>query len=62
MWSDDEKPKPRPAHVIGADLSKLSVSELTELADELRREAGRVEKAAEEKQKSRQDANAVFKS
>jgi uncharacterized small protein (DUF1192 family) len=62
MWSDDDKPKPKPAHVIGADLSKLSVFELTELADELRREAARVEKAAEEKQKSRQVADAVFKS
>ena len=58
--NDEDRPAPAPALALGADLSKLSVDDLTALADRLRGEIGRVEEARAAKEASRRAADAVF--
>lgn len=58
---DLQPPKKAKAHELGADLSKLSVGELKELAETLRAEIARVEQAMAAKQSSLSAAQSVFK-
>jgi uncharacterized small protein (DUF1192 family) len=60
-WSELEPKKPE-VHSLGADLSKLSVDELKELAQSLRGEIERVEAALEAKKASKDAAESAFKS
>ncbi|MFC7396274.1 DUF1192 domain-containing protein [Chelatococcus sp. GCM10030263] len=58
---DDERPRPQLNHVIGQDLSLLSVDELAERIALLRAEIGRLEAALAAKEASRAKADAVFR-
>ena len=58
----EEKPRPKPAHELGQDLSLLSVSELDERIEILEREIERLREAQERKEASRNAASAFFKS
>ncbi|ODA67543.1 hypothetical protein A7A08_01577 [Methyloligella halotolerans] len=60
-WSDLEPKKPE-VHSLGADLSKLSVDELKDLAQSLRDEIARVEAVLEAKKASKDAAESAFKS
>lgn len=57
----DEKPRPRPAHEMGQDLSALSLDELDERVALLRREIERLEEARRRKEASLASASAFFK-
>lgn len=61
MREDEERPRPRPRHEIGQDLSLLSVDELTERIDLLREEIQRLEADAAKKHSSKSAADAFFK-
>ncbi|GJD50112.1 hypothetical protein OPKNFCMD_2849 [Methylobacterium crusticola] len=63
---DDAESRPRPqgqaaGHVIGQDLAALSLADLDERVDLLRREIARLEAARRDKQASQDAAHAVFK-
>lgn len=62
MDIEELEPRKRKTFEIGEDLSARSVEELKELAQSLREEIDRIEKALESKQSSRQAADAFFKS
>jgi len=61
MDLEDLEPKKAKAHQLGADLSKLSVGDLNALAETLRAEIARVERAMAAKQSSLTAAESVFK-
>jgi uncharacterized small protein (DUF1192 family) len=61
MDLSDLEPKKPPKHEIGADLSKLSVGELTALVETLQAEIARVEQTIAAKQSSKSAADAAFK-
>lgn len=61
MSWDDETPKKKPAFVLGADLSKYSVDELSEYLGLLEAERQRVEQQLGAKRASRDAADSVFK-
>ncbi len=54
------RPKPE-AHVIGQDLSTLSINELQERAEMLSREIDRLHEARQQKQASKSAADSFFK-
>jgi uncharacterized small protein (DUF1192 family) len=59
---DDLKPRPKPPeHVMGQDLSTLSVHELKERIDLLKSEIARLEAAMASKLSSKSAAESVFK-
>ncbi len=58
---DDDRPRPRPAHEIGQDLSLLSVGELDERIAVLRQEIVRLEADRSRKEASRDAAASFFK-
>ena len=58
----EEKPRRKPAHELGQDLSLLSVSELDERIEILEREIERLKEARGRKEASRTAASAFFKS
>lgn len=58
---DDDRPKKKIAHEIGADLSLLSVEELKERIALLKEEIARLEADIAKKQASKSAADAVFK-
>jgi len=58
----DERPRPKPAHEMGQDLSGLSVFELQERIDALTGEIQRLQEAKRAKEASRAAADAFFKS
>ena len=62
MDLDDLEPRKTPEHQLGMDLSKLSENELKTLVVRLKEEIERVEVAISDKQSSRLDADAIFKS
>lgn len=58
----EELPRPRPdTHVIGQDLSQLSIEELDERITALEAEIGRLREAKAKKQVSKRAADAFFK-
>ncbi|CAH1650373.1 conserved hypothetical protein [Hyphomicrobiales bacterium] len=59
---DDETPRPVIQHVLGQDLSTLSLHELTERIALLRAEIERLTAAQAAKEASRAKADAVFRS
>ena len=59
---DDEAPRPATQHVLGQDLSTLSLHELSERIALLRAEIERLETARTAKEASRAQADAVFRS
>jgi len=61
MDFDNLEPTESNDYVIGADLSELSVDELTDLITLLKDEIGRIEKDIAEKQVQRSAADSVFK-
>lgn len=58
---DDDRPKKKIAHEIGADLSLVSVAELHERIALLKEEVMRLEADIERKQASKSAADAFFK-
>jgi uncharacterized small protein (DUF1192 family) len=58
---EDDRPKKRPVHDIGQDLSLLSVEELAERIAILREEIARLEAAMAGKRASRNVADQFFK-
>lgn len=62
MFDDaDSRKLPQAAHQIGQDLAALSVSDLDERIEILRREIARLEEDRRRKQASQEAARAVFK-
>ncbi|WP_407529302.1 DUF1192 domain-containing protein [Methylobacterium oryzisoli] len=62
MLHDEDRPRPAATtHVIGQDLSALSIDDLDERIETLRREIARLEEARRGRQASQAAANAVFK-
>ncbi|MFH6785773.1 MULTISPECIES: DUF1192 domain-containing protein [Methylobacterium] len=62
MFDDaDNRPRPQGQHQIGQDLSALSVSDLGERIEVLRREIARLEEDRRRKQASQEAARAAFK-
>ncbi len=58
---DDEPLKPKRMHEIGQDLSLLSVAELDERIDQLKREITRLESERVSKDATRLAAEALFR-
>lgn len=58
---DDDRPKKKIAHEIGADLSLVSVEELRERVDLLKQEIARLEADIARKQASKSAADSFFK-
>jgi uncharacterized small protein (DUF1192 family) len=58
---EEELPRPKKAHEIGADLSLLSVEELKERIAVLQAEIARLETAVRGKEASRSSAATFFK-
>ena len=61
MKDDDDRPKKKIVHEIGADLALLSVKELQERIALLREEITRLESSIASKQASRDVADTFFK-
>lgn len=61
MINDDDRPAPPPPHVIGQDLSTLSVADLRERIELLRSEIGRLEDTLRRKDDVRSAADQLFK-
>ena len=62
MAFEEERPRPKPAaHVIGQDLSALSLDELAERTVMLREEIVRIEATMAKKRASAAAADAVFR-
>jgi uncharacterized small protein (DUF1192 family) len=57
----DDKPRPKPTHELGQDLSTLSVHELDDRIALLRAEIARLEQARQGKEASKSAASAFFK-
>ena len=60
MFDDDEVKKPK-GHEVGMNIETMSVEELTDRIAMLEGEIGRLRAAIAARQKSRSDANSVFK-
>lgn len=58
---DDDRPKKKSSHEIGADLSMLSVDELKNRIDLLKAEIDRLEVAVASKSSSRNVAEGLFR-
>ena len=58
---EDERPAPKPKHVVGEALDLMSVEDLRLRIDLLREEIARLDAAVEAKRASRNAADAVFK-
>jgi uncharacterized small protein (DUF1192 family) len=59
---DDERPRPKPVHEVGQDLSLLSVDELGGRIDALKAEIARLEATMTKKRATRDAAAGFFKS
>jgi len=60
MFDDDEVKKPK-GHEVGMNIETMSVEELTDRIGLLESEIARLRAAITARQKSRSDANSVFK-
>ena len=58
---EDDRPKRKPAHEIGQDLSLLSVEEISDRIALLNGEVARLQTALEKKRASRSAADQFFK-
>ena len=61
MTFEDDRPKKKPVHEIGQDLSLLSVEELADRVAALKVEIARLEASIASKQASRSSADQFFK-
>ncbi len=61
MKEEDDRPKKKIAHEIGADLSLISVEELRERIGLLKEEIARLEANIAQKEASKSAADAFFK-
>jgi uncharacterized small protein (DUF1192 family) len=61
MVFEDDRPKKKPVHEIGQDLSLLSVEELAERIAALKAEIARLEASIAAKRASRSSADQFFK-
>lgn len=61
VFVDDDRPKKKPAHEIGQDLSLLSEGDLAERIALLKDEIVRLDEAVAARRKSRSAADSVFK-
>lgn len=59
---DDKPLKQETAHVVGADLSTLSIEELEKRITSLQEEIVRLEEEAQRKRASKESADSFFKS
>lgn len=62
MREEDDKPKKKPVHEIGQDLSNLSIFELRDRIEALKAEVIRLEATAAAKGSAKDAADAFFKS
>jgi uncharacterized small protein (DUF1192 family) len=62
MRDEDDKPRKKPVHEMGQDLSNLSVFELRDRIEALKFEIARLEAAAAAKDSARNAADTFFKS
>jgi uncharacterized small protein (DUF1192 family) len=62
MLFDEEPVKPFARHLIGQDISLLSIGELEERIDQLKAEIARLEEARAAKGSHRSAADALFRS
>jgi uncharacterized small protein (DUF1192 family) len=62
MDEEEHRPKRRPTHEIGQDLSLLSIAELEERVGQLRAEIMRLETAKAQKLSAQNAAQSFFKS
>lgn len=62
IFSEDDRPRPKPAHEIGQDLSPLSLAEIDQRIALLTAEIERLREARESKGASRAAADSVFRS
>lgn len=58
---DEERPAPKADPLVGVDVSRLSVDEISERITALKAEIVRLEAALEKKEASRAAADAAFK-
>lgn len=61
MRDDDDRPRPKPKHEIGQDLSMISEHEIKERIALLQQEIERLSADLERKQASKNAADAFFK-
>ncbi|MCA0425197.1 MAG: DUF1192 domain-containing protein [Proteobacteria bacterium] len=61
MRDDEDRPRPKPRHDIGQDLSLLSVAEIDERIALLSEEIARLEADRRRKEASKSAADAFFK-
>ncbi|KPF73126.1 hypothetical protein IP69_00735 [Bosea sp. AAP35] len=61
LFSDDDRPRPKPVHEIGQDLSMLSLAEIDLRVAALQAEIERLARAREKKAISRDAADAFFR-
>lgn len=61
MHADEDRPKPKPTHVVGQDLASLSVSDLDDRVAILKAEIERLEMARRSKLDGLSAADALFK-
>ncbi|MBX9908840.1 MAG: DUF1192 domain-containing protein [Beijerinckiaceae bacterium] len=61
IFPEDDRPKPRPVHEIGQDLSMLSLGEIDERVAALQAEIERLMAARAKKDASRSAADAFFR-
>ena len=61
LFSDDDRPKPKPVHEIGQDLSMLSLAEIDLRVAALNEEIARLAQARAKKAASRSEADAFFR-
>jgi len=61
MADEEDRPKKKPVHAVGDDLSALSLAELAERIALLNEEIKRLEAAIAEKSSSRDAAQSFFK-
>ena len=62
MFDDEDRPKPQPEIVIGADLSSISIEELEKRITILEREISRLREEIVSKQATKASAENSFKS
>ena len=62
MFADDDRPKPQPEIVIGADLSAISIAELEKRITVLETEISRLREEIVSKQATKASAESFFKS
>lgn len=61
IFSEDDRPAPKPVHQIGQDLSMLSLAEIDQRIEALKAEIERLNEMRAKKDASRSAADAFFR-